>query len=193
MAPAAASPRTRPAASDARRRNERWDAAAEEHRVALAAYLDTAAALSPEAWTRPWAPGKWTPAQITEHLTMVYEAALAELATGQGMAVRLRGLRLRLTRWIILPHILFHRALPPRARAVREIRPEGAPRAPRPESLRVLRALGERFEQEHERAREGGGGQITHPFFGALEPVKGMRFIAIHLEHHHRQVARAKG
>jgi hypothetical protein len=180
-----------PAADDKRARN-RWEAARDEHQVALAAYLDTAAALSDEAWTRPWAPGKWTPAQLTEHLSLAYEALLTELATGQGMREKLHGWRQRVTRWIFLPHILFHRSFPLKVRAPREIRPSDPATLPRPEALRRMRELGERAEQELDRARRAGGGWITHPYFGKIEPVKGLRFVAVHIEHHQRQVARAK-
>ncbi|HEU0055416.1 MAG TPA: DinB family protein [Longimicrobium sp.] len=182
---------TLPGADD-RRANHRWETACDEHQVALAAYLDTAAAVADEAWTRPWAPGKWTPAQITEHLSLAYEAGLTEIATGQGMKEKLHGWRQRVTRWVFLPHILFHRSFPVRARSPREIRPPETPALPRPEALRRLRELGERFEVELDRARRSGGGRLTHPYFGKIEPVKGMRFFAVHLEHHARQVARAK-
>ncbi|HEX2204676.1 MAG TPA: DinB family protein, partial [Longimicrobium sp.] len=135
----------------ARATDRRWEEACDEHRVALAAYLDTAEGLSDEAWTRPWAPGKWTPAEITEHLTMTYEVVIGEMETGRGMAMKTSGWRLRLLRWVLLPHILFHRSLPLKARAPREVRPASV-RAPRHEALRQLQALGETFEQRFDRA-----------------------------------------
>ena len=173
-----------------KRSDAKWEAACDEHRVALAAYLETAAALDDGAWTRPWAPEKWTPAEVTEHLTLSYEAAREDLR-GRPMAVKLPPWRVRLTRWIFLPHILFHRSFPVRVRSPREVRPQ-APRAPRAEALRLMRELGERFEQEAETARRTGGGHLTHPYFGTIEPVKAMRFVAVHIEHHHRQIARLK-
>jgi DinB superfamily len=191
MSPATAPQTQKPRAGrEGSRSHARWETACDEHRVALAAYLDAAAELDDEAWTRPWAPEKWTPAQVTEHLTLSYEAALQDLQ-GRPMAVRFAPWRLRLTRWILLPHILFHRTFPLRAPAPRELRPK-EPRAPRPEALELMRGLGERFEQEMERAWAAGGGHLTHPYFGAIEPVKAMRFFAVHLEHHRRQVASAK-
>jgi uncharacterized damage-inducible protein DinB len=37
-------------------------------RESLDRYRRTCARLSPEVWTRPWRPGKWTPAQIMVHV-----------------------------------------------------------------------------------------------------------------------------
>jgi uncharacterized protein DUF1569 len=176
-------------ATSADRDDPRWDEAVDEHRTALAAFLDAAEALDEPAWRAPWASGKWTRAQIAEHLALAYEALLRELATGEG--VRVRGPRWRQTvlRWVVLPHILFHRSLPFRVPAPREMRPPEVTSS-RPELLRRLRALGERFEQEMDRARRRGGGSVTHPYFGKVGPVKAMRFVAVHIEHHTRQVAK---
>jgi hypothetical protein len=169
----------------------RWEAASEEHGVSLVAYLEAASRLDAEQWGRPWAPGKWTPAQITEHLTLTYEALMAELCHGQPMKARLGPWRQRITRWIFLPHILFHRKFPLRVIAPREIRP-GTVRAGQVEALRILEQLAERFEDELGRAFCRGGGCLTHPYFGEVDPVRGLRFIGVHIEHHRRQIERAE-
>ncbi|HEV7590333.1 MAG TPA: DinB family protein [Longimicrobium sp.] len=169
----------------------RWDEAADEHRAALAAFLEIAEGLRDDAWSSPWGPGKWTRAQVAEHLALTYEIAIRELTTGEGLRVRVTGVRQRLLRWILMPHILFHRSLPVRVTAPREVRPPEAT-APRAAILRRLRELAVRWEAEMERAIRAGGGGLTHPYFGTIPPVKAMRFMAIHIEHHTRQVATAK-
>jgi len=169
----------------------RWDDAAEEHRAALAAFLEVAEELTERAWNAPWRPGKWTRAQVAEHLSLTYETAIRELATGQGLRVKVTGLRLRLLRWIVMPHILFHRKIPVRVSAPREVRPPEVT-APRAAVLRRLRELGVRWEREMERAMGAGGGGLTHPYFGTIPPVKATRFMAIHIEHHTRQIATAE-
>jgi hypothetical protein len=182
----------RPPTLAAERDDPRWDEVVEEHRTALAAFLDTAETISDAAWREPWAPGKWTRAQVGEHLALSYEAGLRELATGEPMRMKLAGLRLKVARWIILPHILFHRSLPLRARSPREVRPPEQVTARKADLLRRMRELGERYELEMDRARRDGGGSLTHPYFGRLNPVKAMRFVAVHLEHHTRQIALKK-
>jgi hypothetical protein len=169
----------------------RWDEAVDEHRAALAAFLDTAERLKDDAWTAPWGPGKWSRAQVAEHLALVYEVAIREVTTGQGLRPRVTGVRQRLLRWVFLPHILFHRSLPMRVTAPREARPAEVT-APRSAVLRRLRELAVRWETEMERAIGAGGGGLTHPYFGTIPPVKAMRFMAVHIEHHTRQIATSK-
>ncbi|HEX5727548.1 MAG TPA: DinB family protein [Longimicrobiaceae bacterium] len=177
-----------PATESESRSEARWQDAYEEHRVAVAAYVDTAERLSDDAWNQPWAPGKWTPAEVTEHLCRVYEVILAELATGQGMQRRLGRWRERLTRWIVLPHILSHGTFPLRVPAPREVRPTEV-RGGRAELLRQFRALSERLEGELDRARLTRSFVLTHAFFGPMPPLKMVRLGAIHVEHHRRQIA----
>ena len=174
------------------RSQARWAAATDEHQVALAAYLHSAGALPEAAWNRPWGEGKWTPAQITEHLSRAYEALRTELRDGRPMQVKIFGWRRLLTRWVFLPHILFHRSSPVRVAAPREVRP-GEPRAPRDGALRALRELGDSFTAELGCALERGCAGLTHPYFGKVEPIKAMRFVAIHMDHHRRQLERATG
>jgi len=171
------------------RSQARWDAAADEHEVALAAYLQSASALLHASWTRPWGEGKWTPAQVTEHVTRAYEVLLDELRGGRPMQEKVAGWRKKVSRIVILPHILFHRTIPLKVPSPREMRP-GEPRAGREEALEALRELGECFVAELAAARERGSAGLTHPYFGKLDPIKVLRFVAIHLDHHRKQIER---
>ncbi|HEX6910382.1 MAG TPA: DinB family protein [Longimicrobium sp.] len=176
------------------RADTRWHAAVEEHQVALAAYLDAAARLPEGAWHRPWSPGKWTPAQVTEHLEMTYRVFIGEVNGGPAMKLKLTPFRRRVLRLLMLPHMLFHRTFPRGARAPRELRPaEEGPPSPRTEALARMRELGERFEREASRARGGGWNHVTHPYFGEIDLTRGMRLCAVHIEHHTRQLASIKG
>jgi len=175
------------------RAEARWHAAVEEHQVALAAYLDAAARLSDAAWTRPWRSGRWTPAQITEHLVMTYRVFIGEVNGGPAMRLKLTPFRRRVLRVFLLPHMLFHRTFPRGAVAPRELRPEQAPLPEKARALEEMRELGERFEREAVRARAAGRDRVTHPFFGEIDLTRGMRLCAVHLEHHTRQVASVKG
>lgn len=173
----------------ARRDDPRWESAADEHRVAVATFLEAAERVPAGGWATPSAPGKWSPAQIAEHMALVYEALLRELAGEAAMAARLPPLRQKVLRWVLLPHILFHRSFPVRARAPRETRP-GDAHPDRSTVLARLREMAERFEHELDRARATGDAHLTHPYFGSVPPVKTLRFCAVHLEHHRRQLER---
>ena len=174
------------------RTDARWRSAVEEHQVALASYLDAAAALPADAWTTPWQPGKWTPAEITEHLALTYRVFIGEATTGATMKLKLTPFRRRMLKLLLLPHMLFHRKFPKGARAPREVRPE-APAGSREEALEGLRGLGEQFERAAEAARGAGKPGLTHPYFGLVDWNRGLRFCALHIEHHRGQIARKGG
>lgn len=165
----------------------RWQAALAEHRAAIAGYADAVRALDAGAWMRPRAAEKWSPAQITEHLTLSYRAFLKEARGEGGMKMKVFGLRLRLLRWFLLPHILFHRTFPAKAVSPRELRPlEGSP--DREGAVAELVATAAEAEREIEAARRRPGAVLTHPYFGGIELARGLKFAAVHVEHHTRQV-----
>ena len=168
----------------------RWRAALAEHRASIESYAAAVRSLDDAAWTRPWAEGKWTPAQVTEHLTLGYRAFLREVRGEGGMKMKVFGLRLRLLRWFLLPHILFHRSFPAGAVSPREIRPvEGSP--DRDAALAELLATAAEAEREIEAARDRPGAVLTHPYFGGIPLARGLKFAAVHVEHHTRQVRAA--
>ena len=169
--------------------DQRWQAAAREHEAAVRAFVETAEQLPPERWNAPVAPEKWSPAQITEHLALAYEAMMRELSGGGAMAPRAAGWQQRLLRWFLLPHILFHRKFPSGARAPRETRPaEGNP--DQAAALARLRDVADRAQRELiETERRGTKQVMTHPYFGAISALRALRFSAVHVQHHHRQIS----
>ena len=171
------------------RADSRWRTAVDEQVAALAAYLDAAERISDAAWTQPYAPGKWTPAEITEHLAMTYRVFIGEVNGGPAMRLKLTPFRRRLLKLLMLPHMLYHRTFPRGAPAPRELRPDPASLRPRAAALADMRALGDRFVGEAEKARAGGWNHVTHPYFGTIDLTRGMRLCAVHLEHHTRQLA----
>lgn len=174
------------------RADARWQTVVEEHQVALAAYLDAAGRLPDHAWNQPWKAGKWSPALITEHLTLTYDVFIAEAGGGQGMKLKLTPLRRRVLKTFMLPHMLFHRTFPRAAPAPREVRPAAEALPAKEAALARMRETGERFEREAARARAGGWKHVTHPYFGPIDLARGMRLCAVHIEHHTRQLASIK-
>ena len=164
----------------------KWERAVREHRAALSSYLLFAGAIRPEAWDRPLAEDRWSPADVTEHLALAYVAMLRELAGEGAMEPRVSPLRQTLFRWFLLPHMLFHRSMP-RVRAPREMRPGPAEGGQQP-ALDRLRELGLQFEM---RLAGDPGATVTHPYFGRLGRVSTVRFCALHIEHHHGRASAA--
>jgi hypothetical protein len=156
------------------------------HRGEAEAYMRSARRIGPEEWGTVREGGKWSPAQITEHLVLYYEAVLVELDGGAGLRMRVGPAMRRLLRWFLLPHILFHRSIPVRAVAPREIRPSDRP-AGADALLERLREVTARFE-EAAISSDPPGRSLNHPYFGPLPIDRGVRFSAVHLEHHRRQL-----
>jgi hypothetical protein len=96
-------------------KSQAWVDAVARHSAAASAFAKTAGAMKPDVWSTPLAEGKWSPAQVTEHLNRTYQMTLGEL-------------------------------------------------------------------------RGKGGLQLTHHVFGEIDLLPGIDFIAIHIEHHQRQI-----
>ena len=164
---------------------DRWERAAAEHRVAVEAFSEATRTVPPDKWHAPLGPGRWSPAQVTEHVALSYEFLVAELAGGPSLRIRTGPVKRRLLRWFLLPHMLYHRTFPRSARSPREMLPgdvgvaqlDAAPR------VSVAAALFERSLRADPRVR------ITHPFFGPVPARKALRFLAFHTEYHARQLA----
>lgn len=161
-----------------------------EHRLAVREFVESARALDPETWQRSLN-GKWSPAQIAEHLSLTYAALLQEMAGGSAVRVRTPAWQRLLLRWTILPGLLKHGRIPRGARAVREVRPGDGPF----EQREVLDRLPVRCEQFLEALGDpphSRSARVTHPFFGKLNSDTAVRFCTVHIIHHQRQLPPAE-
>jgi hypothetical protein len=169
-------------------RRRRWRELVAEHREALAAFLATAETLSDATWNAPRATGKWSPGQIAEHLRLTCETIQAELERRGGFRVRTGWLRRSLLRALVMPRMLRTRRFPEGAPAVREIRPDPAARYERRETLDGLRRHADALVAALEAADPERVPSVTHPFFGRLDPLKGLDLSTLHVRHHHAQI-----
>ncbi|MGH7662686.1 MAG: DinB family protein [Gemmatimonadaceae bacterium] len=169
-----------------------WEVARGSHAAAVSEFVSAATALPENAWHAPRAEGKWSPAQITEHLSLAFAAALSELDGGRG--VRMRGSRLRrlLLRRLLLPRLLTGATFPAGVRSPSEARP-GDVTASRREGLDRMTLLARRFEEQASRSSGRDAMRVTHPYFGALPALQGLRFSAAHIRHHKAQLLSRAG
>ena len=159
-----------------------------DHRAALEAFIATAEAMSANAWNARRPGDKWSPAQIAEHLRLTCETIQAELERRGGFRVRTGWVRRSLLRAVVMPRILRSRRFPQGAPAVREIRPDAAARPDRRETLDALRRRADSLVAALEAADPERVPSVTHPFFGRLDPLKGLDLSTIHVQHHHAQI-----
>jgi hypothetical protein len=165
----------------------RWADACGRHREAAALFVSRAERVASERWKAAPAPGKWSPAEIAEHLSLTYAHLLGELHGGQPVRVRGSWLFRLLARYKFLPPLLRDGTIPPGVRAPREVRPQ-LPSEDREAALKRFRALAVEFEGEITRRRAAGGGHLTHPYFGRLDADRGIRFVEVHIRHHTGQL-----
>jgi hypothetical protein len=157
----------------------------EAHREALRDFIGAAEALRAEEWNSPRHGEKWSPAQVADHLRLVYVTIGKELAGESGFRIRTPWWLRWFFRLRYLPAILRHGRFPAGVPAMREIRPAAGP-FDRADLLGALLREGERFMSSVGSARHG---RITHPLLGRLGLVDGLVFTTQHLRHHHKQIS----
>lgn len=169
--------------------SDRWSQALAIHRSASAALATAAEEVEPDAWHRPQADGKWSPAQITDHLIQTYVVLLRELEGGEGMRVRTRFLQRVFLRLTMMPRLLRGAGFPERAPAPPEIRPSKAP-ADQQDGVALFRRRAAEFEAAAQRVlKQRPSAQLTHAYFGRSSLAVSVLFCARHIEHHRAQIA----
>lgn len=165
----------------------RWAAAVSGHEAVVARYLATAASVSGDRWEAAPGAGKWSPAEVTQHLVLSYQKMTAEQDGGLRIPVLLPRPKAWVLRTFFLPRLLAGRPFPPGVRAPREVRPTG-PVPSREQLITDFAAATASFAEAYARASARPGARATHPFFGRLSLLDMYRFAALHTEHHRRQI-----
>src|SRR4051812_21677037 len=86
--------------------------------------LASAAERVPDAkWRVARAEGKWSPAEVVEHVSLAYDVFMRELGGGPGMHIKAPLWMRVLLRFTMMPKIMRGGGFPAGARAPREVRP----------------------------------------------------------------------
>jgi hypothetical protein len=136
-------------------------------------------------WSTPRAPGKWTPAQVVEHVARALEASAADIA---GQPTRFPTLP-RPVR-VLVRTLFFRRVLRtgtfPRARTNPAMNPPSGPATPAEGALR-LHAAWRTLEQAATRCAERSD-EITSVMFGRVRLADYVAFQGHHARHHRAQM-----
>jgi hypothetical protein len=156
------------------------------NRAAIARFIDVALAVSPDDWTRPRAPGKWSPAQVADHVATTMDQAV-RFMEGRDEAVTIPRVLRPLVRTIALRPVLRSGRFPRPSRTPRAFEP-AAGGAPQHEARARLESALAAFEATVRRDARTADATFEHGVFGRLSYADYVRFNAIHAAHHERQL-----
>ena len=143
------------------------------------------ASRDPSKWNTPRAPGKWSPAQVTEHVARSFEEAANAIAERPNKLPTVPGFLRPLAGW------MFRRILRtgkfPKAKTSRAMNPEATPTSPAnpTEAKARLASAQATFERE---CRARAGRTFAHASFGTLSVEDYVRFTELHTRHHAKQL-----
>lgn len=160
-----------------------------QHADAVTAFIATARQLADARWNAVRPDGKWSAAQIAEHLRLTYLVVGRELNGHAGLRVRTPWWIRPWLRFRFLRGILKRGVIPEGARAPRELLPGPGP-FDRDQTLAALQEVATAFERTLDARWTDRAAGVTHHVFGRLRGPEMLLFATVHVEHHQRQLAR---
>ena len=152
---------------------------------AAVADLVAAAERAGVAWTRPRAPGKWSPSQVVEHVARIMEES-ANVASSRPSKFPTIPFFLRpIVRVLVFKRTLWRNAFP-KMKAIDAFVPVAGSATPADGRVRLQGAL-TRFDQAC-RARAASGQDVASTIFGAVPVADFARFQELHVRHHTLQM-----
>ena len=154
-------------------------------------FLDVARSVPADAWTRPRAPGKWSPAQVAEHVAVTMDQAVLVME-GRGATMHVPRFLRPLVRRLAFQPVLRSGCFPRGGKSPRGFEPSagGVAQADAPRRLAASLEVFERTVAHHARDHSAA---FEHPVFGRLSYADYVRFNALHAAHHERQLRPADG
>lgn len=156
-----------------------------DNRAAVEEFIERARRIDAAVWPVPRGEGKWSPAQIAEHLAIVYEYN-RKVVTGDAGGGAPRFLQ-PLARWFIVTRTLKAGRFTRAGRAPGIFQPSATPNAAPEVIARLTKALSG-FESDLRSGHPEARHTVRHPFFGPLPTIDYLRLQAIHARHHRSQL-----
>ena len=157
-----------------------------DNRAAVEEFVAAARRLDAATWAAPRVENKWSPAQIAEHLAIVYEynRKVVKGEAGKGAPRFLQPL----ARWFIVDRTLKAGRFTRKGRAPAIFQPVAKTPAAPSELLARLTAAVSGMEADIRSGHPSGRHSVAHPFFGSLPTIDWMKVQAIHARHHRSQL-----
>ena len=162
------------------------DSALIANRQAVVAFLTKACTVPAERWVHPVEPGKWSPAQIADHVSISYEVAVRALkgdATNGSAPWFLRPI----ARAYAFTSVLKNGAFPEVMRGPPSFAPSTSHPTYDASVIRMEAAVADL--EAHTREMAGAGADtFVHPVFGRLIVTDYVRYSELHARHHQAQL-----
>lgn len=158
------------------------------NRQGIDVYVDLARNLDTDRWVTPVKPGAWSPAQITAHVTKVYDFGTAVIDGSVGGRPLPGFLRWLMGRFWFRPVVKTGR-FSGKVKAPKQFLPHDAEGIPT-DLLARLRAASERFASAVESHLAKGQETVAHPMFGTISLLDFLELQVIHVRHHGAQLPR---
>jgi uncharacterized damage-inducible protein DinB len=163
-------------------------AVADNHR-AVDEFIAAARSVIPAQWNVPRAEGKWSSAQVVEHIALAYEYSLAVLENRASGPKAPRFIRPLVRAFFVNPTLRAGR-FTRKGKTLSMFEPSSAP-ADQATSIRRVESALTAFEAGLRAADASGRTTLDHPFFGTMALTDYVRLQAIHARHHRAQLAGA--
>lgn len=161
-----------------------------QNQQATALVLARARTIPADRWTVPREPGKWSPAQVVEHITKSYEGH-RQMAQGL-MPLKGGGFKQWLARTFFLPSLFRAGDFTQKGlKSPKFIEPSDVP-APPEQLLPRYEAAASGLESDLREAAQRGNGEVVHTLFGRVSLADLLHFVVIHTRHHEPQIVAAR-
>jgi DinB superfamily len=147
--------------------------------------FDDAAARSASSWTTPRAPGKWSPAQIAEHVVRAVDEFANVAAGAPSLFPNLPFFLRPVLRRVVFARVVRTRRFPS-GRTSKAMNPTSGPASPAEGHARLAAALARLDDAS--RAAAARGGMVDSSIFGTVSVEDFVTFQAEHIRHHTRQL-----
>ena len=133
------------------------------------------------SWTKPRAPGKWSPSQVVEHVARIMEESANVAADRPSKFPTIPFFLRPIVRVLVFKRTLWRKAFP-KMKAIAAFVPAAGSATPADGCVRLQGALAW-FDQAC-RARAASGQDVASSIFGAVSVADFARFQELHVRHH---------
>ena len=142
--------------------------------------------MSDSLWNVQRAPGKWSPAQVTDHVGLATKVARDSMGEKVPMGSLPRFLR-PILRKFFFDKIIRNGAFPREGKGPPVFKPADQP-LPREQLCARIDSEANAFESDARAMAKAGKPKFTHGFFGRVSVADYLMFNALHFDHHREQL-----